>query len=92
MTPEERSLLERTYKIAEENNTILRSIRRSNRFSLVLRIGYWVVILALSYGAYYAIQPYVNQLFDLYSQVQADASTAHSTINSLNSLRGLLGK
>ena len=92
MTPEERSLLERTNKLAEQNNAILRSIQRTNRFSLVLRILYWVVIIAISYGAYYAIQPYMNQLFSLYSQVQQDAGVAHTTINSVSLLKGLLTK
>jgi hypothetical protein len=70
MSPEERSLLERTYKMAEENNTILRSIRRSNRFGLVMRLFYWALIIAASYGAYYFIQPYVNTVLSLYDQVQ----------------------
>ena len=92
MTPEERSLLERTNKLAEQNNVILRSIQRTNRFSLVFRILYWVVILAISYGAYYAIQPYMNELFSLYSQVQQDANVAHTTINSVGLLKDLLTK
>ena len=31
MTPEEKSLLERTYKMSEENNSILRKMRRAGR-------------------------------------------------------------
>ncbi len=60
MNPEERSLLERTYKMVEENNTILRSIRRATRFSLVFKSIYWFIIIGLSIGAFYYIQPYVN--------------------------------
>ncbi len=62
MTPEERSLLERTASLAEENNKILRSLRRSGRISLAMRIGYWAVIILLSFGAYYFIQPYIETL------------------------------
>ncbi|MDQ5893141.1 MAG: hypothetical protein QG640_152 [Patescibacteria group bacterium] len=60
MTPEERSLLERTYKMAEENNEILRSIRRSNRWSMAVKAIYWIVIIGLSIGAFYFIQPYIE--------------------------------
>ncbi|MEK7641684.1 MAG: hypothetical protein AAB365_01670 [Patescibacteria group bacterium] len=87
MTPEERSLLERTYKLTEENNEILRKMRRANRFSLALRIGYWVIILGLTVGAFYFIQPYVDALIDTYTSVfgagTADASTTQSDMSSL---------
>jgi hypothetical protein len=62
MNPEERSLLERTYKLSEENNELLKSIRLSNRISLAMRIVYWVVILGFSFGAVYFIKPYVEFL------------------------------
>ncbi|MDB5259380.1 MAG: protein of unknown function with transrane region [Candidatus Taylorbacteria bacterium] len=70
MTPEERNLLERTLKVSEENNDILKSIRRSNRISTVLRVLYWIVIIGLSFGAYYFIQPYIEQVSGLYNEAQ----------------------
>ena len=57
MTPEEKSLLERTYKMAEETNAIVRLMRRTNRYSTIARVSYWVVIILLSFGAFYFIQP-----------------------------------
>ncbi len=60
MTPEEKSLLERTYKFSEENNVILKSLRRSHRLSLIGKSIYWFVIIGLSIGAFYFIQPYIN--------------------------------
>lgn len=93
MNPEERSLLERTHKLAEENNEILRSIRRTNRFSLALRITYWVIIIVVSFGAYYLIQPYVEMLMGSYSQIQGgiggiqgSITTAQSAAETLRSL------
>ncbi len=70
MSPEEKSLLERTYKMTEENNIILKSIRRSARVGTVMRILYWIVILGLSYGAYYFIQPYLQNVMGMYDKVQ----------------------
>ncbi len=60
MTPEERSLLERTYKLTEENNEILRKIRRGNRWSMAIKATYWIVIIGLSIGAFYFVQPYIE--------------------------------
>jgi hypothetical protein len=65
MTPEEHAKLERALALAEENNKILLSIRRSNRIALGMRALYWVVILGLTFGAFYFIQPYLNFLTNL---------------------------
>lgn len=86
MTPEEKSLLERTYKLAEENNIILHSIRRSNRFSAAMRIVYWVIIIGLSVGAYYLIQPYLQTVMGLYGQATSILGGKQNSINSLQDL------
>lgn len=90
MTPEERSLLERTHKLVEENNEILRSMRRMSRISGAFRILYWVVIIGVSVGAYYVIQPYIESMIGLYtgaqSAIQGNISTAQNITDTLNSL------
>ncbi len=60
MTPEERSLLERTHQLAEENNEILRSMKRRARLGTAIRVFYWAVIIGISFGAFYFIQPYLD--------------------------------
>jgi len=94
MTPEERSLLERTHKLAEENNEILHSIRRSNRFSTVMRVSYWVLIIVFSFGAYYFIQPYLETMLGAYGQVQGGLQGIQGNMNTAqnaaSSLRDLL--
>jgi hypothetical protein len=62
MTPEEKALLVEVRDLAQENAQILRSIRRSTRFGVFFKVIYWVVILGLSFGAYWLIQPYVDML------------------------------
>ena len=94
MTPEERSLLERTHKLAEENNEILRSIRRTNRFSVIMRVLYWAIILVVSFGAYYFIQPYLETMLGAYDQIQGSLQGIQGGMNSAqnaaSSLRDLL--
>jgi len=62
MTPEERSLLERIYSLEKENNEFLHSIKRRLRINTAIKILYWVVIIGLSLGAFYFVQPYVDLL------------------------------
>jgi hypothetical protein len=90
MTPEEKSLLERTYKMAEENNSILRSIRRSNRIAAAMRILYWVVIIALSVGAYYFIQPYMTLMLKSVNSLSGLSSDLNSATSAAQSLKDLL--
>ena len=94
MTPEEKSLLERTYKLAEENNSMIRSMRRSARISNIMRAAYWAVILIVSFGAYYLIQPYLETMIGVYDQVQTGAQGFRGDIGkaqeAANALRDLL--
>ena len=62
MTPEERSLLERTASLAEENNRLLKAIKKSSRWKTGLQIGYWVLIIILSFGGIYFFQMYMNSI------------------------------
>jgi len=87
MTPEEKSLLERTYKLAEENNALLTKMLRSSRLTLALKIAYWVVILLVTFGAFYFIQPYLDAI----SGTTGDG-TGSSTGSSLDMLKELFIK
>jgi hypothetical protein len=64
MTPEERQLLEGVYKLSEENNVLLKSMRRSSRWQLGIKLLYWGVILVASVAAYYGLKVYLNTLID----------------------------
>jgi hypothetical protein len=76
MTPEEKSLLERTCKMAEENNGILRKMRRANRWGTAVRVLYWVVIVGAAVGAFYYLQPYINSAMDVISKAQSAINSA----------------
>jgi len=86
MTPEEKSLLERTYKMAEDNNRILQSMRRSARWTSVMRYVYWALIIALSFGAYYFIQPYFNFLTSEFSGSSDGTSSSTSMMQAVQNL------
>jgi hypothetical protein len=71
MTPEERSLLENTAALVKENNKILRGIRSSNRWSTIFRVIYWLIIIGLGVGAYYALQPYLMSAIGIINKGQS---------------------
>jgi len=90
MTPEEKSLLERTYKLAEENNSLLHSMRRSARLANIMRIAYWAVIILASVGAYYAIQPYLNFLVGSLQSIGGLTGNVESANAAVQSLKDFL--
>lgn len=73
MTPEERKLLEKTLQLTLENNLILHKQQRAARWSRMFHVVYWMGIIGASLGAYYLIQPYVDQIKELYSEVRGGA-------------------
>ncbi len=69
MNPEEKQLLQKTFELTEENNKILRHIKMQNRWAMIMRIAYWVLIIGASVGALYFIQPYIDSVMKAYSGV-----------------------
>jgi len=60
MTPEERSLLQETHALAKENHETLLWLKRRARLSTGMKVAYWTVIIGISFGALYFIQPYID--------------------------------
>jgi len=65
--------------LSEENNHILRGIRRASRWASVFKIIYWLAIIAISYGAYVYIQPYVEQILKAFGGLKGMADTVQRT-------------
>jgi len=62
MAPDEHELLRRSIALGEENNQILRRIERHIRLQRLMTWIYWLIIIGLSFGAYYLIQPYIHAI------------------------------
>ncbi|MDO8482594.1 MAG: hypothetical protein Q7S86_02125 [bacterium] len=90
MNPEEKILLERAVSLGEENNKILRSIRRANRLGFVWKIVYWAIIIGVSYGAYVYIQPSIDRLTQEYAKIKGTVTTVQTKANQVPDLAKLL--
>jgi len=83
MTEEEKKLLEDTANSVEECLTILKRMQRSRRFELFIKIGYWVIILGMAFGAYYLIQPYLDSLMSVYSGINSNLDQINNLKNNV---------
>jgi len=69
MDQEERSLLEENLRVSRENNQLLLKVRSFQRWSSVTRILYWVILIGISFGAFYFLQPYIEKIMRIYSNL-----------------------
>ncbi|MBI1974253.1 MAG: hypothetical protein HYS51_00095 [Candidatus Zambryskibacteria bacterium] len=70
MNPEERALLEQTLKLSEENNRMLRNIRKTQRRAAIYGFIKLVIIIVPLVAGYLFLQPYLNQALEGYNGVQ----------------------
>lgn len=56
--------------LVEENNKMLHSIQRRARLATLWHIIYWIIIVGVSIGALYYIQPYYEQTMELYQSAK----------------------
>jgi hypothetical protein len=69
MDPESKNLLEETLELEQENNKMLRSVKRSMLWSRIMTIVYWIIIIGISFGAFLFLQPYFNRLMSAYGSL-----------------------
>ncbi len=69
--------------LVKENNKILRKMQRASRFSSFMRYIYWILIIGSTASAYYYLQPYINQLLQIYDQLDSTVRSVNNKVNSL---------
>lgn len=79
MEPESKKLLEETYKLVEENNTMLKKIRHAQRIASFIRSIYWVIVIGLGIGAFYFVQPYFDKFTHFFQNTSDSISNFKNT-------------
>ncbi len=66
MDQQDKILLKQVAELTEENNRLVRKLVTSQRWNRILFFAKWFVVIALTLGAYYYIQPLVDQVIETY--------------------------
>ena len=74
--------LQETREIVERNHEMLEGIERTMFWRKVSSIVYWLLIIGVAVGLFYFLDPYLDRLFDAYSQI----------VEQLNSVPGVGGE
>lgn len=83
MDSESKKLLEAIYSLAEENNKMLHTIKRSMLWARVMTVVYWIAIIGVSVGAFYFVQPYMDQLMEIYGGAKSNLDNVGSLLKNL---------
>lgn len=78
-----KSILANTLTLTEENNRMLKAMRRAQKIATVMRIVYWLIIIGIAIGAFYFLQPFIDQTE---SMIKGLGSTAENIKNILPTL------
>ena len=77
-------------KLVKENNRMLKKLHRAQMWSSVMRAVYWVLILGITVGAYYYLQPIVNDLLNTLQSILGTVGKVQNVGNQLPGLEGAL--
>jgi hypothetical protein len=56
-----KELLQANLEISKENNKILRKMRSVQKWTQISRVIYYLIVIVLTLGAFYYIQPYIQK-------------------------------
>ncbi len=69
MDSEDKKVFREILELSKDNNRILRGMKRAAFWSSLFRVFYWTLIIGSMVGAYYFIQPMLNQLLAIYTDL-----------------------
>jgi hypothetical protein len=87
MDPEDRDLLERTFKLARDNNRMLQAMGRAALFNGLFRVLAWAVVLGGSLWFYFHyVGPAISSTTHTINQVQGVSDNANTQFQMFRSL------
>jgi len=86
MTPDEKHMLEEMAELAKENNKILRSMQRAIWWGRFFGFLKWTVIIGLTLGSFYYIQPYLAAILKIYGNLGGSVPNTNDLEQALRAL------
>lgn len=66
--------IEKLLRLTEENNTLLKKMRRNQLIQSYIRIGYIVILLLSVYGGYIFLKPFYQNIFQIYNTINPNTT------------------
>lgn len=88
MDPEIKSLLLKSIELGEDNNRMLRSLRRAQQLAMIWRVTYLVVFLGGAVVIYNFFLPYLTQAKDTYQSLLETQDQIEESVGGFNNFFG----
>ncbi len=75
--------VEENMELSRENNRMIKALYKNYRTVRVFRILYLVLIIGTALGAYYYLEPYLQQISELYTGSANTFNTLKDTLHAL---------
>jgi hypothetical protein len=69
MDPESKKLLEETFRLAQENNNMLRKVRSVQKWGTYWSLLKVLLIIGIALGSFYFLEPFVNKFISIWNNV-----------------------
>lgn len=77
----DKEFLERLMAITEENNKLLHKLWRTARWARFVRVVYWIILIGVSIGALYYLQPFIDQITNFFG---ANGAALHTLLDNIS--------
>lgn len=74
-----KEMLRKNLEVSQESLKILKKMNRARVVGGVLKVFKWVIVIGISFGAYYYIEPYLKGLMNVYNNINAGAGHSSAT-------------
>lgn len=79
-------LLRENLELNRETLSILKKLNKARIWGNVFWIVKWVIIIGLSFGAYYYIEPYLSRYLNFLENLQGSVENVNKISNNINSI------
>jgi len=76
-------MLRKVMELSEDNNKMIKKMRRTMRFGFYFKLLYWILIIGAGIGAFYYSQPYIEKAGQAYSGLKENVDNAQNIYNSV---------
>ena len=69
MSPDERQMLRVALELSRKNNEVLNKLYRATLWGRAIKFVYWLLLIGVTVGSFYFLQPYFETLMGVYGGV-----------------------
>ena len=78
-----KNLVKENIELSEETLRLVKKMRRAHLIGRAFKILYWIVILAVMFGAYYYFQPLIGDFINAYQDIISDLEKLKTSVGNL---------